>query len=197
MAKIRDIKKEDIIKIKALELIVKEGFDGLSMHKLAKAADVSVGSIYTYFKDREDLILRIGAEEEQKMLEATLEGFEQDMAFDIGLKIQWYNRAKYFLENPKQMHFLEQLRYSKYAEQLSITAKSEFIKKMSRFTKKAIADKQLVQLPIEVYWSLAFAPLYQLVKFHINKIGLHNTIFTLDKNILEQTINIVLKGLKP
>ena len=197
MAKLRDIQKEETIKQKALELIVKEGFDGMSMHKLAKAAKVSAGTIYIYFKDREDLIVRIGIDEEQKMLEATLKDFDPEMNFDTGLKIQWYNRAKYFLENPKRMHFMEQLRYSKYADNVKAVVKSDFLKKMSRFTQKAIDEKQLVQLPIEIYWSLAFAPLYQLVKFHVNKKGLHNNHFTLDKNILEQTISIVLKGLKP
>lgn len=197
MAKLRDLQKEETIKQKALELIVIEGFDGLSMHKLAKAAKVSAGTIYIYFKDREDLIVRIGIDEERKMLEATLKDFDPDMNFDTGLKIQWYNRAKYFLENPTRMHFMEQLHYSKYASTVIADVKSDFLKKMSRFTQKAIDAKQLVQLPIEIYWSLAFAPLYQLVKFHVNKKGLLNNDFILDKTILEQTISIVLKGLKP
>ena len=37
-------------------MIVKEGFDGLSMQKLAKAANVSPATIYLYFKNREDLL---------------------------------------------------------------------------------------------------------------------------------------------
>ncbi len=38
----KDEHKEKSIREKAIEIIVKEGFDGLSMHKLAKAADISV-----------------------------------------------------------------------------------------------------------------------------------------------------------
>ncbi|MGZ3932351.1 MAG: TetR/AcrR family transcriptional regulator, partial [Bacteroidia bacterium] len=37
----RDEQKESAIRQKAIEMIVKEGFDGLSMQKLAKAAGVS------------------------------------------------------------------------------------------------------------------------------------------------------------
>lgn len=37
-----------------MEFILDEGFGGMSMHKLAKAAGVSVTTIYIYFKDRED-----------------------------------------------------------------------------------------------------------------------------------------------
>ena len=50
--RIRDEKKESLIKQKAIEMIVKYGFDGLSMQKLAKAAKVSPATIYIYFKDR-------------------------------------------------------------------------------------------------------------------------------------------------
>jgi len=42
----RDPKKEKAIRRKAMEMIVKDGFDGLSMQKLAKAAEVSPATIY-------------------------------------------------------------------------------------------------------------------------------------------------------
>ncbi len=48
----RDEAKETAIRKKAMALIVQEGFDGLSMHKLARAAGVSVATIYIYYKDR-------------------------------------------------------------------------------------------------------------------------------------------------
>jgi len=46
----RDEAKEHAIRDKAIEMIVKVGFDGLSMQKLAKAAHVSPATIYLYFK---------------------------------------------------------------------------------------------------------------------------------------------------
>ncbi|MBA4056563.1 MAG: TetR/AcrR family transcriptional regulator, partial [Marivirga sp.] len=52
----RDELKEQKIREKAIEMIVNEGFDGLSMQKLAKAANVSPATIYLYFKNREDLL---------------------------------------------------------------------------------------------------------------------------------------------
>jgi AcrR family transcriptional regulator len=48
----RDENKEQNICRKAMEMIVQDGLDGLSMQKLAKAAGVSPATIYIYFKDR-------------------------------------------------------------------------------------------------------------------------------------------------
>src|SRR4051812_22111894 len=93
-------------------MIVTSGFDGLSMQKLATAAGVSPATIYIYFQDRDDLLMQLFEEVSARMSEVTLEGFDPEMPFAEGLKIQWINRARYCLEHPRQMHFLEQMRFS-------------------------------------------------------------------------------------
>ena len=46
--------------------------------------------------------------------------------------------------------------------------------------------------------SVAFAPLYQLVKMNMHKRGLHGTgSFELTDKVLELTLELVLKALKP
>ena len=193
----RDAEKEKIIKSRAIEIIVKEGFDGLSMHKLAKSAGVSPATIYIYFKDRDDLIVQIGTEQEQLVFEATLEGFDPEMSFEEGMRVQWKNRARYFMDNPYQLYFLEQMKHSPYYKQFDEEQRNAFSAVMTRFVHKAIENKELAQLPIEVFWSLAFAPLYQLVKYHINGRGVKRQPFALDDQSLEIALSTVLKGLKP
>ena len=195
----RDENKELAIREKALEMAVQDGFDGLSMQKLAKAAGVSPATIYIYFKDRDDLILQLWLQEVKKMVDATLEGFDPEMRFDEGLKIQWLNRAKFCMENPTSMHFLEQIKYSPYHEAFAKKMDNTFLKAMSEFVRHAISRKEVVKLPIEVYWSVAFAPLYQLVKMHMSGRGLRGgpEKFVLHDKIINQTLKLVLKALKP
>jgi TetR/AcrR family transcriptional repressor of multidrug resistance operon len=193
----RDENKEAAIREKAIEMVVKEGFDGLSMQKLAKAAGVSPATIYIYYKDREDLLMQISVDENKKMAEATLKNFNPDMTFEEGLRIQWLNRAHYCLENPLRMHFLEQIRYSPMHEKV-FRKDTQFADAMRQFVMNAIKQKQLIQLPVEVYWSVAFAPLYQLVKFHmVTRPFPGREKFVLDEKIMNQTLKLVLKALKP
>ncbi|WP_234733094.1 TetR/AcrR family transcriptional regulator [Tellurirhabdus bombi] len=196
--RIRDENKELAIREKALDMIVQEGFDGLSMHKLAKAAGVSPATIYIYFKDREDLIVQIYREESQRMTEATLDGFDPAMPFEEGLRIQWVNRANYCLRYPQRMHFMEQMRHSPFHDKFRQVAENPFIAAMKSFVCNAIKRKELEELPLEVYWSLAFAPLYQLIKFHMSHRGEPGANeFTLDKILLNKTLELVLKALRP
>lgn len=192
----RDSNKETLIREKAIEIIVNHGFDGLSMHKLAKAARVSVATIYIYYKDREDLIQQLYTEETKKMADATLKNFDPESHFDEGLKIQWINRMNYCLENPYSMTFMEQVRHSPLIDRS--TMDTRFLQAMGRFVHKAIERRELIPLPVEIYWSMAFAPLYQLVKFHIGKIGMPGRPpFELDEEKINLTLGLVLKALKP
>lgn len=194
----RDEKKELAIREKAVEMIVKEGFDGFSIQKLAKAAGVSPATIYIYYKDREDLIITLCMEMNSRMANATLKDFDPEMSFNEGLRIQWRNRANYCLENSKEMHFSEQVRFSPLYEKCEAVMDPVFRQKMTQFVKNAIARNELVPLPVEVYWSVAFAPLYQLVKFHMSGRGLASpTPFILNEDILDRTLNIVVKALQP
>jgi len=195
----RDENKEIAIREKALEMAVKEGFDGLSMQKLAKAAGVSPATIYIYFKDRGDLILQLWLQEMNKMVDATLKGFDSTMHFDEGLKVQWLNRARFCMENPTSMHFMEQIKYSPYYETCLKKMDDTFLKAMGEFVHNAINRKEVVKLPVEVYWSVAFAPLYQLVKMHMSGRGLRGgqEKFVLNDKIMNQTLKLVLKALKP
>ena len=177
--------------------MVKEGLDGFSMQKLAKAADVSPATIYIYFKDKEDLVAQLCMDAGKKMMDITFKNFDPAMSFSEGLRVQWVNRAKYCMKYPEQMHFLEQLRHSPYSEKLTEMMGENFKKIMGSFVANAIKKKELVKVPIEVYWSIAFAPLYNLVKFHMTGKSFGGRKFILSDKIMKETFELVLKALKP
>jgi AcrR family transcriptional regulator len=195
--RVRDENKELSIRKKALKMIVKQGFDGFSMQKLAKEASISPATIYIYFKDREDLILQLFLEETKKMSEATLKGFNSNLAFSEGLKIQWMNRARYCMKHPLEVEFLEKMRHSPLYQKSLILMGDEFRNIMKEFVHNAIERKELVEVPLEVYWSVAFAPLYNLVKFHMLGTSVGGHKFSLNNEIMEGTLGLVLKALKP
>lgn len=197
--RLRDPDKEKSIRRKAMELAVREGFDGLSMQKVARAARVSPGTLYVYFKDREDMILQVYREEMEKTFEATMKGFDPGMSFDEGLRVQWLNRARYCMDHPLAMQFLEQLRHTPLHEKaLALGSASRYREIMRAFVTRAIRSGELVKVPVEVYWAVAFAPMYQLVKFHLQGASLPGMgKFVLIEDLLLRTLELVLKALKP
>lgn len=180
-----------------MELIVRDGFDGFSMHKLAKATKMATATIYVYFKDREDLIQQLCAEAANTMTTVTLEGFDPDVSFKKGLKVQWKNRARFYLENPMVVQFLEMVKHSPYNEKVTELKSQLLSQTMHRFVKNAIQNKEVAKMPVEVYWSVAFAPMYQLVKFHIAGHSLGKRPFKLTEETMDECLRLVTKALKP
>lgn len=195
--RIKDEVKEQIIRQKALEMLVKVGFQGFSMQKLAKEAGVSPATIYIYFKDKDDLIMALCNEAKERMAEVTLENFDASMPFAKGLKIQWQNRLKYCLEYPEQMQFWEQMRNSPEQEKLMGVVDEKFKNTLNQFTKNAVARKELVNVPLEVYWSVAFAPLYILIKFHTSGQSIGGGKFKLTDKLMNEALELVIKALTP
>ncbi|MEZ2338299.1 TetR/AcrR family transcriptional regulator [Mucilaginibacter sp. RCC_168] len=193
----RDENKEQLIRQKAIELIVNNGLDGFSISKLAKAAAVSPATIYIYYEDKDDLITRLCIDVAWKMMEFSFKDFSPEMDFADGLKIQWLNRMKYFSSFPTEMEFIEIMRYSHYYEKVSKAITVNFGAVLGPFMENSIKRKQLIPLPFEVYWSLAFAPLYQLIKYHHQGKSYVNNKFELTEELMMQTLELVLKALKP
>ncbi|MFN8352809.1 MAG: TetR/AcrR family transcriptional regulator [Spirosomataceae bacterium] len=194
--RLRDENKEKIVREKALELLVKEGVNGFSMQKLAKAAEVSPATLYIYYQDKDDLILKIANEEGQKMVEATFENFDPLMPFEDGLRVQWRNRSKYCLENPIATQFFEQLQHTPYREKMVVAISEEFKETMGKFITHAIKNQEIRPMPLEVFWSVAYAPLYNLIRFHQEGQSVGGRPFTWNEDYMEQTLLLVLKALK-
>lgn len=192
----RDAEKEQLVKQKAIEMLAQGGFEGFSMNKLAKACGISVATLYIYYKDKDDLIIQIAKEETIQMNALILKDFDPNASFEVGLWVQWQNRCELMLQNPLLHRFFEQLRGSTYKQYINENFMEDFKARMGQFVKNAIDRNEIAPLPIAIYWSLAFAPLYSLIRFHYEGRSVANVPFELNEEVLRQTFNRVIQSLK-
>ena len=86
----KEIKRESIIQA-AIEVFSKKGFQASTISEIAERAGVADGSIYQYFKNKEDLFFSIPVEKTKEFrtqLELHLEGISG--AFNKIRKFVWY-----------------------------------------------------------------------------------------------------------
>lgn len=192
----RDVNKVELVKQQAIKLLVKVGFEGFTMNKLAKACKISVATLYIYYQDKDDLILKIGIEEVERLSGIMLENFDPESSFEEGLKQQWKNRAKCLFENPWSAQMIEQLRTSTYQSKVLKVFAKNFKEPLGKFMHNSIERGEIDQMPFETYWSIAFAPLYNLIRFHNEGQSLGGKPFVLTDEVLWKTFELVLKALK-
>lgn len=193
----RDVNKENSIRQQAIEMIVKEGLDGFSMQKLARAAGVSPATLYIYYKDRDDLITQIATDVSNRLMESSLKGLHPKMSFADGMAVQWKNRLEFYMSYPLDVEFIEQIRYTPVYDGIKKNLRQRFGDVLGKFMHNAINRGEVTPLPFEVYWSIAFAPLYQLIKFHTQGETPATDNFRITDEIVDQTLQLVLKAMKP
>jgi len=193
----RDINKEEIVKQKAIEMIVNQGIEGFGMNRLAKECGISVATLYIYYSDKEDLIRKIGIEIGQNFFKKMFDGFSTDMSFRDGLRNQWENRI-YFTQNfALQATCFELLRHSTYGDAIIQEVTGEYKQMMTEFMLSAIERKELISVPYEVFWSIAYGSLYSLLEFHRDGKSMSGKSFVLKEEIKNEAFNLVLKALTP
>lgn len=194
--RVRDENKKATVCEKAMEIIVAEGFDGLSMHKLAKAAGVSPATIYIYFKSREDLLNQLFNDAHHTFSDVALDGFDPSLSFEDGLWLQWKNRLRFIIKYPVHFNFCEQFRNCCKINHSDIKM-AEFKETMQQFVENSIKRGEMKKMEPELFWSMAYGPFYSLVKFHLRQKSITDTKFTLTDAKMKTVFNMVIKGFRP
>jgi len=193
----RDTNKEEIVKQKAIELLVKSGIEGFSMNKLAKESNISVATLYIYYSDKDDLIRKTGIEIGQIFFAEMLKDFSPTMPFKEGLYKQWENRIRFTQKNPLEVICWELLTHSSYGETILEAGLSDFKIIMKLFFESAIERKELIPISTEVFWSVAYGPLYSLLRFEREGKNFGGERFKLNKETTNKAFELVIKALTP
>jgi hypothetical protein len=98
--------------------------------------------------------------------------------------------------NPIMTLFFEQLRSSSYQQIFLSSFLKDFKLVMGKFMDNVIARGEIDVMPFEVYWSVAFAPLYNLIRFENEGQSMAGKPFKMTDEILWKTFDLVVKALK-
>ena len=91
-------------------LMAKEGLHHLSMHKLAKEAGIAAGTIYLYFKSKDELLAQFARRVFNKFVVAIEEGFDESQSFFEQYRKMWWNIWHFLQENPTILLNMNQYR---------------------------------------------------------------------------------------
>lgn len=110
----KDINKIDKIYKASLALILKEGIAGLTMAKLAKQAGVATGTLYIYFKNKEELIHKLYQKLKEETVDRFMQGLDGKSEFKKCIKKVWMNYLTHRLQHYEESIFMEQYYRSPY-----------------------------------------------------------------------------------
>ncbi|MBW3519193.1 TetR/AcrR family transcriptional regulator [Flavobacterium sp. NKUCC04_CG] len=192
----RNLDKQKTVKENAIAMIGQGGLENFSINKLAKISKVSVATIYIYYKDKDDLIFQLTTEQGAELADLILKDFSPDMSFEAGLRQQWINRYHQMMHKRDSVLFMVQVKSSSYYRDFLKVLMNKIKQQLNQFLENAINRQEIDRIPLEVYWSIAHAPLYSLIKFHYEEIDLEGKPYQLDESVMWQTFDLVVRALK-
>jgi len=163
-------KRDKIIK-SAMMLLTKHGFHAAPMSRISQKAGVAAGTIYTYFKNKDDLIEAIFIELRNEMMNL----YEKDILEAKTTKdkfiIFYKSVLGYMAENPLHFRYLEQYQNSPYGISLrrdTLSGKEADPSPLSGIFQEGVAKKEIEikDLPNQVLMAHVFGPLIALAREH-------------------------------
>jgi len=190
---VKEERKRSEIMQSALKLIAEKGFIGAPMAMVAEKANVGIGTIYHYFKDKNTLINKLYMELEGKLIKF-LEGNynEGDSVRERFLQL-YRGVLSYFTDHPLEFRYMEQYFNSPYSIDLrrdrifDDSREGTILKKLFL---EGVEQKFIKDLPLVVLFALSFGPILLLLRDQI--LG----FVTLNDTLIEKTIEACLDSIK-
>ena len=104
----KSIEKKEALLNATLNLVNESGFQGASMAKIAKTANVSPATIYLYFKNKQDLVNQLYLEVKTSFSNQAFKDIDESLPVKIRFEQIWYNIADFKFNQKEEALFLSQ-----------------------------------------------------------------------------------------
>jgi AcrR family transcriptional regulator len=184
----RDENKYNAIVQESIKLTQTYGFSGISISKIAKGAVVSPGTIYIYFKNKEDLLVKIYCDIQKYIGEQILSKITMNMSIEEQFRCLWKSSISFYLDHLEIINYREQFEQTPMME-LVDPSKFQMREYTIELIKKGKERKIFKELPLSVLISFSFVPMITLVKLHITNVQ------QLNEALIEKAIDIAWQSL--
>jgi AcrR family transcriptional regulator len=114
--------KQETILNTALTLFTERGFFGTPTSLISKEAGVATGTLFFYFKTKEDLIDTLYRRVKSEAAQAMCRGLDREKTAKAKLRRLGFNAVGWGIKNPAKRKFMEQFAHSPF---VSTTAQEE------------------------------------------------------------------------
>ena len=151
MARPKSEDKRNAILDAATRVFAERGLTAAPTSEISKQAGVAEGTLFTYFKTKEDLINALYREIKLELADAMMSGFPRKKNVRSRLRHVWDSYVNWGVTNAEQRKVLAQLQVSEMLSKESIEAGSAPFVEMQNMIRTAIEQHILrTDLPIEL-----------------------------------------------
>ena len=142
--------KEQKILDAALKLFVERGFQGTSTAEIAKTAGVATGTLFHYFKTKEELINRLYLYTKENMLNEIREHHDDKKTFKENIKSLWLKFVYFGVKEPHKFQFILTFHCSPYITSLTKEQVETHAESMLGIYRNGIERQEIKEISFEL-----------------------------------------------
>lgn len=159
-------KRENILK-SVLKLVNREGFYHLNMKKIAEEAGVAAGTIYLYFKGKEDLINALYDLAISEFNQTVIRYYIQDRGIQENFSEMMKSAIQFYVAYPDHFSFIEQYTYAPFLFKENREQNFILLRPIYKLFKEGKKQKLIKNIPDEILISLIHGSLNTIIKLHL------------------------------
>ncbi len=160
----KDESKIDSIYKATLQLVKERGLAGITMSDISKAASLATGTLYIYFKNKEELIKALFATCREQSAAAYFAGVDNDLSFEEKMKRLFFNIVKYKMTHFEVSAFLEQSYHSPFVCVTDLKKKQKALNPLFELVEEGIEKKKIKDVEPEMVITYLFGIVNEMVK---------------------------------
>ncbi|GGH82585.1 AcrR family transcriptional regulator [Pullulanibacillus pueri] len=151
-----------------LALISEQGFHGTPMSQIAERANIGIGTIYRYFKNKEDLINALYIEVKKRMAEHIFNHSFKDTPVEAQLKQYLIQFIRFSIEHPQELNFTEQYENSPLITEETRAEAMRVLEPLMTLFQRAVEQRLLKAMPIEMLVAMLGGSAIALAKLYLS-----------------------------
>ena len=160
----RDNKKIEAIYKATLALVKDRGLSGITMNDISKEAAIATGTLYIYFKSKEELIKELFQECRTKSMERYFAGIDSGASFEERLQTVFTNIITYKITHFEVSAFLEQSYHSPFVCITDLNKKQRALDPLFELVQEGILSGKIKPLERDLIVSFMFGIIHEMVK---------------------------------
>jgi len=159
-------KKESILQA-TLELVVKNGIQNTPLSLITKEANVGMGTVYNYFKTKEDIIRELYLKIKIESADYILKDYQKDLHIKQRYFLIVRKMVEFYLNNPFEFLFMEQLKFSPIIDTKTKSEATEYIEEMKNLFEEGQIQEIIKKSDIQQQMYFVYGALSSLIGMHI------------------------------
>ena len=173
-----------------LKLITENGFHATPVSLIASDSGVAAGTIYRYFKNKNDIINELYANVKKDFNDAILKGMEDGFSEKEEYSLKWKNMINYFIKNPLEAKFMDQFATSPFINKEIVKSSLARYYHLRDLYKRAATSGAIRDVSYEAVMVAMLGTVNQLYRTH------NSGMYKVDEKVINEVFEIFWLGIK-